>query len=131
MKEIRISELHFVGENERGTTYEFKNKRIGVQLLGLRKAGSVNGRHYHAGRSIGKNPEVFILLSGEIELFARNLLTKEEIREEIKSPKIIEIEAFVWHEIKAITDIVFIEFNSIEEHAGDTEYDIIGSQFNF
>ena len=123
MTGINISDLRFVGENERGATYEFFNSRAGDQVLGLRKAGSVNGKHYHAGKSEGKNPEIFILLRGEIELYARNLINKEEIRQEINGPKILEIHAYVWHEIKALTDIVFIELNSIEEHASDTEYD--------
>jgi dTDP-4-dehydrorhamnose 3,5-epimerase-like enzyme len=117
-----IKDLHFVGENDRGTTYEFENSRRGVQTLGLRKAGSINGRHYHEGKSNTKNPEIFILMHGRMEVHARNLMTKEEMTTIIDSPKILEIHPMVWHEIKAITDIVFIELNSIKEHAADTVF---------
>jgi len=123
MEGIKISDLHFVGENDRGATYEFDNLRTGTQTLGMRNAGSINGRHYHAGNSASKAPEIFILMKGSLELYARNLQTGEELTAIMNGPARLEIAPYVWHVITAITDIVFIELNSIAEHAADTYYD--------
>jgi len=123
MKGIEIKDLHFVGENDRGTTHEYENPRPGVQMLGYRKAGSINGNHYHEGKSSSKKPEVFILLNGNIELYAKNMETGEETTTTLFGPKQLEISPNVWHVITTITDIVFIELNSIAEHAADTKYE--------
>jgi hypothetical protein len=122
---ILIKGLNFIGESDRGKTYEFENSRKGIQTLGLRKAGSINGRHFHEGKSETKNPEIFILLNGTIELYARNLENGREMSSEIQAPVELHIHPNIWHEIKAINDIVFIELNSIAEHAADTK-NIIG-----
>lgn len=123
MKGINIQPLCKIGENEKGATFSFNNlSRNGDLICGYRKAESISGRHYHEGKSPGKNPEVFIILQGEAELYAKNLQTDEEIRMEIKEPSFIEIYPFIWHEVKAITDFVFLELNTIEQHADDTKY---------
>lgn len=123
MQGIKIQALHKIGENEKGATFSFNNlERNGDLVCGYRKAGSISGRHYHEGNSPQKNPELFIILHGEAELYARNLHTAEEIRETIKEPSLIEIHPFVWHEVKALTDFVFIELNTMQQHADDTIY---------
>ena len=119
---IKVQDLRFIGESDRGSTYEFDCDRQGPFTIGFRKAGSVNGRHYHEGRSSQKGPEVFILLHGTMDVYARNLQTGEEMRNAYQAPVQLEISPNVWHEIVAVTDITFIELNSIAEHSKDTKY---------
>jgi dTDP-4-dehydrorhamnose 3,5-epimerase-like enzyme len=119
---IKVQDLRFIGESDRGSTYEFDCDRKGPFTVGFRKAGSVNGRHYHEGLSEQKNPEIFILLSGTMDVYAKNLLTGEEMRNAYHAPIQLEIHPNVWHEIVAVTDITFIELNSIAEHSKDTKY---------
>ncbi|MDZ4838405.1 MAG: hypothetical protein SGJ04_00205 [Bacteroidota bacterium] len=122
MQGIDIIALKHISTTEKGGTYEFESNRIGTMVLGRRNAQTVNGRHYHSGISVTKNPEVFILLSGTIELNAKNLLTDEIFSLIIKEPIQINIHPYVWHEIIANTEIVFIELNSLQEHIDDTHY---------
>jgi mannose-6-phosphate isomerase-like protein (cupin superfamily) len=125
MQGIKIQPLYKIGENEKGATFSFDNPcRNGDLVCGYRKAGSISGRHYHEGKTHQKNPEIFIILNGEAELYAKNLNTAEEIRETIKEPSFIEIYPFVWHEVKALTDFVFIELNTMQQHADDTKYEM-------
>lgn len=119
---IKVQDLRFIGESDRGSTYEFDCDRQGPFTIGFRKAGSVNGRHYHEGVSPQKDPEVFILLHGTMDVYARNLLNGEEMRSAYHAPVQLEIYPNIWHEIVAVTDITFVELNSIAEHSKDTKY---------
>ena len=50
----------------------------GQQLIIFRKAGTVSGRHYHKGISPTKDPEIFVLLTGNCTVNWRNI-NEEEI----------------------------------------------------
>lgn len=120
MKGVEIKPLEVLGHNSFGSTLkiDLNGKREGI--LAYRKAGSISGRHYHKGHSEGKNPEKLALVSGVLKLVCRHLETKEEQTYHLKAPIMIEVGPMVWHEVTAFTDIVFVEMNSIEEHAADT-----------
>lgn len=122
MSNIEVTPLYQIGKNERGETFSFKINRLGELILGFRKAGSVNGKHYHKGLSGQKDPEVLVLVSGKAELKTINLKSKEEASYTLKGPCEIKIPPFFWHEMIAITDISFLELNSLEEHTKDTFY---------
>lgn len=122
MNGIRISKLEEIGENDSGQTFGFENQRTGQFLLGQRNAGSISGRHFHQGKSPGKNPEILLLVSGKAEIFCRDIQTGEEMRQQVSAPARIEISPNIWHELHAITDITFLEFNSLKEHQQDTKY---------
>lgn len=119
---VVISPLNKAGENDNGSTYTFESNRMGELMLGYRKAGSVSGRHWHEGYSVQKNPEILLLLQGEARLTVRNIFTKQGASEHIKAPCRVEIYPNVWHAIEAVTDITFLELNSISQHASDTKY---------
>lgn len=120
---LSITPLSALSADERGSTHEFMLQYAGLAVLGLRKSGTLSGRHFHKGLSRTKNPETLLLLSGKIRLLARNLHTGEQSEIEVSEPSRIEISPFVWHELSALTDITFLELNSISEHAADTFYD--------
>lgn len=119
--ELKITPLKQLGENVFGKTFELTARSTRDYLLAYRKAGSVSGNHYHEGKSEGKNPEQLILVSGEAEIYAKDINTGEEHTERVNAPTLISIGAFILHTVTAITDISFFELNSLEEHKADTK----------
>jgi len=130
IKDVVINPLHKIGENERGYTYSFDDFRQGEFLMGLRHQGSISGKHFHEGKSSQKNPEVMILFKGEVKLYVKDLKSGEEATETCTAPCSVTIPPYVWHELKALTDIGFFEMNTLEQHQQDTLYDQQGIQFN-
>lgn len=120
MKGVEIESLEMIGQNGFGKTMKIDLNQKAEGLLAFRKAGSVSGRHYHKGESAGKNPEKLTLVNGVARLKCHNLVTKEHEEYHVKAPVSIKIAPMVWHEVTALTDIVFVEMNSLEEHAADT-----------
>ena len=105
---------------ERGALHYFATDRTGEFLLVYRNAGTVSGQHYHKGISAGKNPEDMLLVQGKAALHWKDLETKEETTIQLIAPIRVKIPANIWHELTAITDIVFIELNSLSEGSEDT-----------
>ena len=124
MTGLHIQGLDLAGKNKQGSTYELLSDRSGDFIIGYRNEGTVSGRHYHEGKAAQKAPEVLLLLTGRIALFARHLETEEEVRTTINAPCRIEIHPFVWHELHALSDISFVELNSLEAHAADTQREV-------
>ncbi len=120
MKGVTITVLQEARPDDRGKAFEISLvAREGLMFI-TRKQGTISGRHYHLGKTPGKNPEVIILLSGTVEFYCKDLKTKEEIAEVVTAPARIEISPFIWHELKALTGITFLELSSLDEHKKDT-----------
>jgi dTDP-4-dehydrorhamnose 3,5-epimerase-like enzyme len=117
---VSVSTIDLKAIDERGALHYFSTDRTGEFLLVYRKAGTVSGQHYHKGKSPGKNPEEMLLVQGSIVMNWKNLGTEEEGSLTIEAPSRVIIEANVWHEVKALTDIIFIELNSLVEGSEDT-----------
>lgn len=117
---IKVTPIIPGGQDERGYTAEFENKRTGTHLIVYRKAGTVSGRHYHKGLSGTKNPEVLLLLSGTCTVNWKHIEDDSISSEEYTAPVMFEIPPLIWHEIIPATDYTFIEQNSIDEHVADT-----------
>ena len=117
---VTISPIHLKASDERGALHYFSTDRTGEFLLVYRNAGSVSGQHYHKGYSAGKNPEDMLLVQGTASLHCKDLNTNEEKTFELIAPTMVLILANVWHELAAITDIVFVELNSLVEGSEDT-----------
>jgi quercetin dioxygenase-like cupin family protein len=117
---VSVSKIDVKAIDERGALHYFSTNRTGEFLLVYRKAGSISGQHYHKGKSVGKNPEEMLLLQGSITMNWKNLETNITDTITIESPSRVIIEANVWHEVKALTDIIFIELNSLAEGSEDT-----------
>lgn len=117
---VSVSTIDVKAIDERGALHYFSTNRTGEFLLVYRKAGSISGQHYHKGKSVGKNPEEMLLLQGAITMNWKNLETNITDTITIEAPSRVIIEANVWHEVKALTDIIFIELNSLAEGSEDT-----------
>ena len=119
---ITIKRYARLSEDARGYTANYYHDRIGEQLILFRKAGTVSGRHYHKGRSLSKNPEVFMLLSGTCTINWRGLADTALHTTEVTGPARLDIPAYVWHELIMETDCTCLEFGSIADHDADTFY---------
>ena len=117
---ITVTPLHLIGANERGATYTLLADHAGDFIFGTRKKGSINGQHYHKGLVPVKDPEIFYLLSGSINIRLKHVETGEEAELQAEGPCRILFPRLIWHEVEALTDISFLECNSLEEHAMDT-----------
>ena len=117
---VSVSKIDVKAIDERGALHYFSTNRTGEFLLVYRNAGTISGQHYHKGKSPGKNPEEMLLVQGSIEMEWKNLLTEEKGNLTIEAPSRVIIEANVWHEVKALTDIIFLELNSLAEGSEDT-----------
>lgn len=117
-----ITPITLTGSDERGYTAEFEQLRKGKHLLLFRKAGTVNGRHYHKGLSATKNPELFIIVNGKCTVNWRHIDEKEIHTADVEGPAQLEIPPYIWHEVVTQTDCTFLELNSLEEHVADTFY---------
>lgn len=117
---VTISPISVKAIDERGALHYFSTNRTGEFLLVYRNAGTISGQHYHSGVSANKNPEEVLLVQGNIELHWKDLKTEIEATIQVNAPSRIAIPANVWHEVKAITDIVFIELNSLVDGSEDT-----------
>ena len=117
---VSVSKIDVKAIDERGALHYFSTNRTGEFLLVYRNAGTISGQHYHKGKSPGKNPEEMLLVQGSIQMEWKNLLTEEKGNLTIEAPSRVIIEANVWHEVKAMTDIIFLELNSLAEGSEDT-----------
>jgi len=117
---VSVSKIDVKAIDERGALHYFSTNRTGEFLLVYRKAGTISGQHYHKGNSAGKNPEEMLLVQGSLTMHWKNLNTEEKGSLTIEAPSRVIIEANVWHEVKALTDIIFIELNSLVEGSEDT-----------
>lgn len=120
---MKVEKIELKGNDERGYVAEYFHNRSGQQLLVFSNAGSVRGRHYHKGLSETKNPEILILISGQIKIVCKKIGENEIKEQVVAAPARIEFQPFEWHELTAITACSFIEMNSLKEHIEDTFYD--------
>lgn len=117
---IQILTIDTKAVDERGALHYFSTDRTGEFLLVYRHAGTVSGQHYHTGIVAGKNPEDMLLLQGKALLDWKDLATNVSGKIELAAPIRVKIPANTWHALTAITDIVFIELNSLSEGSEDT-----------
>lgn len=117
---VQIHPIDIKAVDERGALHYFSTDRTGEFLLVYRNAGTISGQHYHKGISVGKNPEDMLLVQGKANLHWKDLNTNEENTVELMAPTRVLIPANTWHELIAITDIVFIELNSLSDGSEDT-----------
>lgn len=117
---VLITPIDLKAADERGALHYFSTDRTGEFLMVYRNAGSVSGQHYHKGISKGKNPEDMLLVQGSATLHWKDLNTNYEETVKLIAPVRVLIQANVWHELIAITDIVFVELNSLADGSEDT-----------
>lgn len=122
MDKVKIIDLPLVGETDKGTTFKAHNEYQEDFLLINRKAGTLNGCHFHKGFAFSKAPEILYMIQGEADLYCEDLQSGQEAHFQLKPHSRVEIFPWVWHELKAQSDITFLEMNSLEAHQKDTFY---------
>lgn len=120
MEGIKFEELDLLAEGERGQVFECENHNSANRLtLITRKANTVSGAHLHAGLHPNKAPETGVLLSGTAEFYFRDS-HGHEFRKTFDRPVRYKIANNIYHEVRAITDIIFLEFGAASDGQGDT-----------
>jgi hypothetical protein len=117
---VTITPIDLKAADTRGALHYFSTERTGEFLLVYRNAGSVSGQHYHKGSSAGKNPEDMLLVQGSATLHWKDLISNHEETVELIAPVRVLIQPNVWHALTAISDIVFVELNSLADGSEDT-----------
>lgn len=113
---ITIAEMPQIHQDERGSTYYFDTDRTEQFVVAYRKAGTYNARHYHKPMEDNKNPEIFLLLSGEISIKWFDVNNPERKGEcTAKAPVMITVQAMAWHEVYAETDFLILELNTVQD----------------
>jgi len=123
MEGVIIKPLGLISENEKASTFRIDLNSQNEGILGFRKAGTVFGGHFHEGKSASKAPEKLTLIEGVLVMTCKNMQNQQEVVFHVKAPVSIEIYPFIWHKLHALTNVVFIEMNSLEEHIADTKYE--------
>jgi len=92
---------------------------IAVEL----EKGTIAGEHYHKGIYHIKNPEVHIILKGRIEYSLKDVRSNKTEKIVVEGPKIVKIKPYVYHELTALDDSMFLEsFN--EEAAKKDKFEL-------
>jgi dTDP-4-dehydrorhamnose 3,5-epimerase-like enzyme len=117
---IKISNIDLKAKDDRGSLHYFNTDRSGEFLLVYRHVGAVSGQHYHTGTSAYKNPEDMLLVQGQLMLKWKDLNSLEEGEIMVEAPSRVLIPAGIWHQTTAITDIIFVELNSLADGSEDT-----------
>lgn len=118
---VTVEPITKLAEDERGATHFFHTNRTGEFVIGYRKAGSKNARHYHKGLSVGKNPEKIIIMKGDVTIHWFDVRDKERKGTlQASAPAFVTVEAWAWHEVIADTDIVVFELNALADGKEDT-----------
>jgi hypothetical protein len=124
--DVKIRHFDHIAEDERGITAAFKLIRQQAEFMFFtRKAGTLSGDTYHAGKNSGTNPKIFILVSGKISLSYRKVNTTNKFNVEVIAPALIEVAPYVVHNIIALADSIFLECNSIADLKSDKIKEIV------
>lgn len=124
-EDIKITPLHLIGEDNRGSTYTYSLVDRKDFVLISRKAGTVSGNTYHEGKAPTINPKLFVLLSGQAEFSYRRVGEKTHKTVLIDKPSTIEVFPMVVHAVKAVSDVVFLECNSIADIENDRYRELV------
>lgn len=120
MNWVVIEKLELDKENEKGSILSFSSDDRTDFMLIKKKAWTVAWKHYHTWVEKNKNPEITLVVSGKFELYCRDLDTQEEISFIIDENTKISIYPNVYHEIRAITNIVLLEYVWFHQALNDT-----------
>ncbi|CEK11469.1 hypothetical protein [Legionella hackeliae] len=113
---VEIREFKSIGDDERGVTQEFSIGKNQSEFLCItRKKDTISGNNYHLGIENSLSPKRFVLLTGCIELVYRQVDSHQKHSKVLKAPCIIAIKPKVIHAVKAITDILLLECNSLAD----------------
>jgi hypothetical protein len=120
MQGTNFTELDLIFGGENGLLFEFDNRKSTDRIiLVTRKAGSVSGREIHTGKHPNKDPELGIVVSGTVEFYCKDA-DGNEVTARYDNPVQYTFHKNIYHELRAITDIIFIEFNAATDGKDDS-----------
>ena len=119
MKDVEIRKIESLSVDERGDITSWRVDHPESILVIRRKKGTVSGNHYHKGEDIAKNPEIFFVLKGKINLKLKNIKTGEEKEMIIDGLTELTIYPYIVHKLEALEDTVFIESQKEESSYKD------------
>lgn len=123
---VNVKPFKFIGEDSRGLTQTFSLPRQQQEFIYIiRKKGSVSGNSYHTGKDIATKPKCFILLSGEIEFSYRQVGSTNKNTIQLVAPIQIEVMPNTVHAVKALSDIIMIECNSLAALQNDIFKEVV------
>ncbi|MBI4440802.1 hypothetical protein HY639_01415 [Candidatus Woesearchaeota archaeon] len=108
--------------DERGPTYEWCRGIPGRQIsIYLRKQGASFGAHFHTGSDPSKNPELFFLISGKMHCHFLDKRINESLECVVEGGTELLIVPLILHSMKALTDVVFVEYRVTEFDKSHTD----------
>lgn len=116
---VKIIKIKSFMKSNESIKYEFSSRETSDYILIKGKKGGVFGEHWHEGKVRSKSPETLLLIKGKVKLSVRYIKTKKTQQKIVKSPSIIQIFPFWYHELIALTDIILLEFGSLKDHKAD------------
>jgi len=125
---VKITKIKPLRPDERGLAYGFSLRESRSFIVINRKKGTVSGGHYHKGKSMSKSPEIFYIANGKIKLIAKDIETGKSEEHVIDENNLLEVPANVYHEVHALTDTIFIEFNVEPDKYEFREDTVLGEQ---
>ncbi len=124
----KIEKVSLWKDDEKGKVCQFSARESSFFLVIYRKKDTTSGDHYHKGSIKSKSPEIFYFVSGQAELYLKDLSSGVEEKYIVESGIKIEIPPYIYHSFKALTDIVFIELNVSKEDFDKYESDTVRSK---
>lgn len=116
---IQVEKMNSIGQDDRGSTFDFSVKGRENYIYIKRKAGTTSGNTYHKGANNATSPKTFVILSGELKFCFRHVQEKIPHSIIIREPCKIYVQPFVIHSVEALTDIHLLECNSINDIKSD------------
>ena len=112
---IQIKKIGPFSKDERGIAIGFETRPSEYLVILHRKKGTVSGSHYHKGITQSKDPEIFFVVQGRARIIVTDIKSGETEEYIVEPNSMIEIPAFVYHEVHALTDIIFLELDAKKE----------------
>jgi len=76
-----------------------------------RRRGQKFGEHFHKGEDLSRKPERLLLVKGKMRYSAINL-QGQKMEAIVMSGQEIIVEPFVFHSVKALADVIFLEYRA-------------------
>ncbi|NIO44130.1 MAG: hypothetical protein GTN36_01050 [Candidatus Aenigmarchaeota archaeon] len=124
MKGFRVKKAKSkkAGTNEIFTCFE------GIENYGVRVfhrgANEKAGEEYHTGDNPSKNPERFYIANGRIEFNVSN--GKEDERREVEKGMVVEIDPYVWHATRTLSETIYLKVIEPGQKVNDTVFLTLG-----
>ncbi len=120
IKGYKVIKIESFKEAEKAVKYEFSSRASSNYILIKGKKGGKFGEHWHKGTVVSKNPEILFLIEGKVHMICKHVQSSEIQESDIMSPVVIEIFPNWYHTVHALSDVIFLELTSVEDHKADS-----------